>query len=175
MPKANWGIDAEDVDDFDRSTLYKPYTGPIPINGVYLWEIKNLKQVAAPEKGKLPQLRVGLELVPRDDREGEEVYAGYFLMAFLYIGEKTKWKYIPFLDAIGVSGREFTRGTLVAEDGSVRKIGKWVNDGKQLILAEQKDGEDANGDPRKEIGTFLSAEEYMGDDEEEEYYEEDDE
>lgn len=176
MPRANWGVDPEDVDQFDRTTLYKPYTGPIPVNGVYLWRIKNLKQVAPDKPGKLPQLRVGLELEPREEREGEDQYEGYYNTAFLYIGEKTQWRYVPFLDAIGVTGKEFTRGTITDEEGNVRKIGKWVNTKDQLILAELKDGEDANGDPRKEIGTFLAADEYEDDEEEEtEFYDEDDE
>jgi hypothetical protein len=171
MPRANWGIDASDVDDFDRSTQYKPYAGPIPSNGVYLWQINVLKFIAADNK-KLPQLRVGLELVPREDRD-EEKYEGYFLMAFLQIADSTRWKYVPFLDAIGVTGKEFTGATIIDQEGNVRKIGKWRNTGEEWILAELKDGQDQNGNSRKEIGTFLPVPDDYYEDEEDEDYDDD--
>jgi hypothetical protein len=176
MPRANWGIDASDVDDFDRESQYVPYAGPTPPDAVYLWRIKVLKAVAG-TKGKFPQLRIGLELEPRDDDEYDEAqYDGYFRMAFVPISDKTTFRYVPFLDAIGVTGREFAKGTMKDEEGNIKKIGKWINTGEQLILAELKTGEDQNGDPRKEINTFLSAEEYEDDSEEfddDEYDEED--
>lgn len=176
MPRANWGIDASDVDNFDRDSQYKPYAGPIPPDAVYLWQIKVVKRIAR-TKDKLPQLRVGLELVPRDDFEGEDRYAGYFRMAFLHISDKMAWKYVPFLDAIGVSGADFTKRTMIDEEGNVKRIGQWRNTGEELILAELKTGEDQNGDPRKEINTFLPADDYYddeGDDEDDDYYDEED-
>ena len=100
MPRANWGINSADVDEFDRDSQYKPYDGPIPPNGVYEWNVKVLKFAAA-TKEKTPQLRVGLELSPREDRD-EDQYEGYFKMAFLNVSDKTAFVYVPFLDAIGV-------------------------------------------------------------------------
>lgn len=151
MPRVSWNIDAGDVDDFDRESQYKPYDGPIPPNGIYQWKVKVLKHIAGTRE-KNPQLRVGLELQPRRNRRDEKSFAGYFLMAFLPVTEKTAFRYVPFLDAIGVSGKEFTRGTVTDEEGNVLKIGRWRNKGDELIKAEIRDEQDQNGANRKGIG-----------------------
>jgi len=156
MPNVDWGIKSSDVDDFDRDSQFQLYTGKIPPYAVYQWRIKRLKFAAATED-KLPQLRVGLELVPRDG--SEKKYSGYYLTAFLAIADNMAWKYVPFLDAIGVSGREFTNGTKVDQDNNVRKIGRWVNRGDEMIFAQLRAGEDAQGNERPEIGTFAPWEE----------------
>ena len=163
MPKANWGVSSADVDEFDRDSQYTPYTGPIPPNAVYEWDIKVLKFIAG-TKEKNPQLRVGLELVPREGRN-EEDYEGYFTMAFLHVTDKTAFRYVPFLDAIGVSGREFTDRTITDEEGNIKKIGSWRNTGEEMICAELKDGE-WNGVARKEIGWMGPITDDDGDDDE---------
>lgn len=150
MPRAPWGIDAEVIDDWDRSEGYTPYAGPTPPNAVYQFQIKVCKYVAA-TKAKKPQLRVGLELVPRSGRD-EKPYKGYFIMMFLTISPRNPFTYAPFCDAIGVSGKEFTKKTIIDEDGNVKKIGAWRNDGTTTILGQLKDGTDQNGNSRKEIG-----------------------
>jgi hypothetical protein len=151
MPRVNWGVSASDVDNFDRDNQFAPYDGPIPVNGVYAWRVKVLKSAAA-VGNKLPQLRVGLQLIPRKSRKEEHKYKGYFLMAFLPISERTNFRYVPFLDAIGVTGKEFERGTITDEEGNVKKIGRWRNTGEVMIKAEIKDGVDADNNPRKDIG-----------------------
>jgi len=168
MPRVNWGVSARDIDNFDRDSQYKPYDGPIPANGVYEWQIKVLKSIA-PTDDKLPQLRVGLELAPRDGNKAEQKYAGYFTMAFLSISDKMMWKLVPFLDAIGVTGRDFEARTITDEEGNIKKIGTWRNTGDEYIKAELKDGQDQAGNSRKEIG-------WMGpitDNEDEEDYDDD--
>jgi hypothetical protein len=170
MPKANWGIGASDVDEFDRDSQYKPYTGPTPPNGVYVWNINVLKFVSG-TKEKNPQLRVGLELIPREGREDEEEYEGYFNMDFLPITDKTAFRYVPFLDAIGVSGREFTQRTITDEEGNIKKIGSWRNTGQELIMAQLKDGTDANNKPVKVLGWYGPFEEDEGEEaDDDEYY-----
>lgn len=166
MPKVTWGIKSADIDEFDRDSQYKPYMGPIPVNGVYEWQIKVLKSVAA-TKDKNPQLRVGLQLVPREGRKEEKKYNGYFIMAFITITDKMMWKLAPFLDAIGVSGREFTNGTMTDEEGNIKKIGRWRNTGDVMIAAELKDGSDEKGNPRKEVGWMGPLSEEEEEDEEE--------
>lgn len=139
MPVARWGIDASDVDDFDRSSQFTPYRGPQPPTGrVFDFAIKNLKYVAA-TKESVPQLRVGLELDPHPRRKDEAKYGGYFIMAFLDISDSMKWKYVPFLDAIGVSGSDFAKRTIIDEDGNIKKIGKWKNSGEELISVQLKE------------------------------------
>lgn len=170
MPKARWGIESSDVDDYDRSNQYMPYDGPIPPDAVYEWQIKVLKRVAGTAT-KNPQLRVGLELAPREDRD-EEQYNGYFRMDFIPINDKTTFRYVPFLDAIGVTGREFTNGTVMDEEGNIKKIGKWRNTGEEYIRAQLKTGEDQNGAPTKQIGVYMPL---PDEDEEDADYDDDDE
>lgn len=183
MPRVRWGIKASDVDEFDRDSQYKPYDGPVPINAVYQWQVKVLKYAAATGE-KLPQLRIGLELVPRSGRKEEKRYAGYFVMLFPPVSPRTQFRYVPFLDAIGVSGDEFERSTITDNDGNITKIGKWRNDGQEIILGELKDELDRDGNQRKTIGWmgYVPEEDDDGDEEiseddyeEEEYdYEEED-
>lgn len=171
MPKVNWGVRAADIDNFDRDSQYAPYDGPVPPNGVYQWKVKVLKSVAGTRE-KNPQLRVGLELVPRKADPSEKRMKGYFIMAFLPIMDKTQFRYVPFLDALGVSGREFERGTITDEEGNVKKIGRWRNGGDTLIKAELKDGTDQSGNPRKDIGWMGALTDEPDDDED---FDEDDE
>jgi hypothetical protein len=149
MPKVNWGISAGDVDDFDREAQYKPYDGPVPVNGVYRFKVKKLQFVAA-TGAKLPQLRIGLEIAPR--AKAEKQYEGYYIMLFPPVSNRTQFRYVPFLDAIGVSGREFETGTITDEDGNIKKIGRWRFTGDVFIKGEIKDDTDQHGNPRKDIG-----------------------
>lgn len=176
MPRVRWGIKAADVDDFDRDSQYKPYDGPIPANGVYQFQVKVLKYAAA-TKDKLPQLRIGLELVPRSGRKDERRYGGYFIMVFAPVSSKTAFRYVPFLDALGVSGDDFEERTVTDNDGNITKIGKWRNTGEEIILAEIKDEADQAGNARKGIGWmgYLTDEDDDGGeelDDDEDYYEE---
>lgn len=152
MPRVDWGVSAKDVDNYDRESQYKPYDGPLPVNGVYQWQLKSFKHVAGTRE-RNPQLRVGLELVPRKGRKDERKYAGYFVMVFAPVTEKTQFRYVPFLDAIGVTGREFERATITDEEGNIKKIGKWRNTGEEMILGQLRDntGEQADKYP-KDIG-----------------------
>lgn len=165
MPKVNWGIPAGTVDDWDRSSQYKPYDGPIPPKGVYLWLINRLIFVA-PTDEKLPQLRIGLELQARTKEEKR--YHGYFLMLFRSIGERNAGFWVPFLDAIGVSEAEFRQRTIADQDGNIKKIGAWGNDGKQTIKGLLKD-DNRDGQTRKDIGWMGAADETSGDEEDEDW------
>lgn len=167
MPRANWGVSSREMDDFDREKQFKPYTGPVPPLAVYCWRIKVLRYFPA-TKDKHPQLRIGLELYPRN--KNEKRYAGYFLMDFAPVAPKSQFRYVPFLDAIGVSTREFETRTIVDTEGNIQKIGKWRNDGDALILAQVKEGQDEKGQARREIGWYGALEEEP---EEEEEYEDD--
>lgn len=176
MPRAQWGVSADDVDDFDRDSQYTPYAGPpVPVGQVYLWTIKVLKY-AARTKTKNPQLRVGLELVPREGYD-EDQYEGYFIMAFLPVTPKTGFRYVPFLDAIGVSGKEFEERTMYDEDGNIQRIGSWRNNQDTLVLADLKMGEDQDGNPQRQIGVFMPYEEDAEEDydDDEEYADDEDE
>ena len=151
MPKVNWSITANLIDDFDRESQFKPYTGPVPPNGVYAFRIKVAKYVAGTRE-KNPQVRLGLELFPRD-RE-EKRFADYFIMKFITISdnEKAAFNYVPFCDAVGIDGTDFVKRFYTDDEGNIRKIGAWRNTGDTLILGQLQDGTDQNNNPRKEIG-----------------------
>lgn len=176
MPKVNWGLSRGTIENFDREAQYTPYDGPIPVNGVYEWKIKVLKSIAGTRE-KNPQLRIGLELMPRKGRKEERQYAGYFIMIFPPVNDRTAFRYVPFLDAIGVSEREFLVGTITDEEGNVRKIGRWRNTGEEIIKAELKDDTDQNGNPRKDIGWMgaVTDDEPLDDDDDLETDDDDDE
>lgn len=150
MPIVPWGLGAETIDDFDRSKIYEPYKGKTPPNAVYQWRIKRLKVAAVPTKKKNGSIHIGLELVPRDSDEKE--FAGYYITKFLTPTPNNAFTYVPFCDAIGITGTEFDEKMKVDEEGNVKKIGKWANDGKTIILGALIDGTDQNDEPRKEIG-----------------------
>lgn len=154
MPRVKWGVDAGDVDDFDRDSQFKPYAGPVPPDGVYAWTLKVLQHVAG-SKQKNPQLRVGLELVPRAEFD-EDKYRGYFIMDFIPVMPTTTFRYVPLLDALGVSGTDFANRTTTDEDGNIVSIGKWRNSKDTVVIAQLISGTDQNGNARKEIrgGTY---------------------
>lgn len=172
MPRVRWGISASAIDDFDRSSQFTPYRGPIPPNGVYEGLIKRLQFVAG-TRGKLPQLRIGIELVPREGSDEEKRYAGYFLMKFIAVSDKTAFAYAPFCDAIGVSGDDFENNTITDADGNIKKIGRWRNTGEEYIAYQIKDGSDQDGNTRKEVGWVGPIDEEGYDDEDEEYDDDD--
>lgn len=173
MPTVRWGIDRSVVDQFDRESQFKPYDGPQPPNAVYRFQIKNLKHVAG-TRDKNPQLRVGLELIPRNN--DEKRYAGFFVMCFLPITDKTAFRYVPLLDALGVSATDFTDRTRTDEEGNIKRIGRWANDGEQTVKALIEDST-YEGKTRKDVNTFLEDtesedDEYGEDDDDEEIEEE---
>ncbi len=186
MPKADWGLSAGTVSDFDREKQFTPYQGPLPPNAVYAWKVVNAYYAAATGE-KLPQLRLLLSLEPRD--RSEKKYAGFMCMAMAPVGDNTGFRYVPFLDAIGVSESDFFNRTDVDGEGRIRKIGKWLNNGKTVVAAQLEDNDYEGSKYPKAIGWVgeLTAyepdedeeddeEEYDEDDtEEDEEYEEDDE
>lgn len=168
MPTANWGITKRDFDSFDREKQFKPYTGPIPPSGaVFTWKIKVLKFFPATNE-KTAQLRIGLELVPM--RKEDNKYKGYFVMTFRSVTPKTQFNYVPFCDAIGVTATDFIDRTNRNQEGDILRIGRWRNDGNQLVMAQLKDSEDQNGNLRKDIGWIGPVEDT---DETEDDYEDD--
>ena len=151
--RVNWNLRGSDLDEFDRSRQYTPYTGPVPTNNVYQFKLKIFRYVKA-TADKWEQIRIGMELVPRNGREDEQRYAGYFLMVSRSLADKNRFTYVPFFDALGISGRDLDRGVITDEEGNVKKIGSWRNSGDLVILAKLADSEDAKGNPRKDFDWF---------------------
>lgn len=178
MPKVRWGISASDIDEYDRDNQYTPYTGPTPPNAVYQWQVKVLKYVAGGRESH-DQLRIGLELVPRKGRKDEAKYAGYFVMKFCHITSKAAFTYVPFLDAIGASGDDFKERTISDEEGNIKKIGRWRNNGDEILMGQLIERPDTNQVLRKEvswIGPLAQDEDELDDDDDEySYYEDEDE
>lgn len=150
MPKAVWDLPRGTIDDFDRSKQFKPYTGQLPpIMVVYQWRVAKLTY-AAGAGGKLPQLRIGLQLVARS--EAERQYEGYYITVFRSIGDTNAFTWVPFLDVLGVSESEFRERTMVDNEGKITRIGKWKNDGGQELLAQLTEREDLQGNMRRDVG-----------------------
>lgn len=150
MPVVNWGISPDSVDDYEDNG-YTPYMGPTNIPaGVYQWRIAVLKR-APKSADKLPQLRVGLELVPRKGIKEEQKFKGFFTMDFMPVSDKTQFRYASFLAVLGVSGTDFTKRCRFDADGNITSIGKWKMDGKTILAAQLIDDKDMDGNPRKAI------------------------
>ncbi len=156
MPKVRWNFDLKGmVNSFDRDSQFTPYTGERPPSyQVFAWRIKNFTYVSGTRE-KSPQFRAGLELVPRSGRD-EDRYRGYYLTAYLNISQNPKaaFFWVPFFDAIGVTGDDIQQATNVTAEGNVLSIGQWKHTGKHLILGQLKDSTDQNGAYRQEIGWF---------------------
>lgn len=176
MPPVNWGISADAVDDFEMDDRYTPYMGPtnIPL-GVYIWRIAVMQRKPRTEE-TLPQLRVGLELVPRN--KDERKFKGFFVMDFIPVSDRTNFRYAPLLQILGVSGRDFTKRLIYDADGNIKKIGPWRMDGQTLIAAQlgESKKQDANGNTstRKEIKGYYPVPDDvdMEDEEDDEEYDE---
>lgn len=145
MPRANWGVTASDVDQYDRSTQFKPYTGEVPPNGVYEFLIRTLKYMPATED-KNPQLRLGVALAPRASRPRETRYDDFYVTTFIPVTPKSQFRYVPLLDALGVTSKEFVSKTIVDAEGNITSIGNWRQDGEQYICCQLVDSN--GGDER---------------------------
>jgi hypothetical protein len=145
----DWGLKPGAVENFDRSRIFKPHTGATPPAGAtYAWKLKWLKLVDG-TANKLPQLRGGFELYPRN--KAEEKYAGFFQSTYSPVSDKTDFRYVPFLDCFGITEREFLRGTKHDEKGNIYQIGKWkFNPAREevIVLAQLKTEDDQQGNPR---------------------------
>lgn len=180
MPKVDWegNIGSEDIDEFDRDSQYVPYAGPIPPNGVYAFKLKLLRYSEPAEGQKYPKLQVGLELVPREGRPEDKAYVvngqGYFIQDWPPIARHTAFRYVPLLDALGVTGKDFVNRLYVDEDGNITRIGKWRNTGDVIIGAGIADDVDDKGNARKKINWYGEIDEDVDEDIEDEEYDDDD-
>lgn len=168
MPRANWGVTAAQIDDFDREKMYKPYTGPTPpVGQVYMFVVKILKHQARTRE-KNAALVVGLELEPRN--KDDQKFAGFFCMNYLTVADNTQGFYVPFLEAIGVSSTDFEKRTITDEEGNIKKIGPYRHTGDVLVLAQLRENE-YQGKTRIQAGWFGPVEE---DPEDEDEYDDED-
>jgi hypothetical protein len=158
MGKVKWGgVTGKGIDEVDTSKQFTPYAGPVPPAGVYQFHLKILRQGMSSNNN--PQLILGLVLVPRKGMPEQNKFKGYFLMDYIVVMEQTQFKVRPFLDAIGVKGRDFTDRCV--DDGSdkknITKIGNWIQDGKKFLLVSIGMGSDNNGNSRMEVKGYVPA------------------
>lgn len=157
MPKAAWGVDADDIDSFDRSSQFTPYRGTTPPRGVYSFLVKKAVYIAA-TRDKLASLRLGLELIPRDGTNDAQ-YDGFYFTAFLPVSKQTAFRYVPFLDAIGVSSTDFTNKTITDAEGNISRIGRWRNDGETIVDVQILMEEDNKGTMQMQAKGFWAPDE----------------
>lgn len=137
MPIADWGISRGTIDEFDRekANRYKPYTGPKPPAGVYRFVIvKDMMKFFAGDSESYPRWSAMLSLKPRT--RAEKSFDGFRCFFSANVSDENPQWYVPMLDVLGVSDTEFRRKTRLTEDGIIKSIGAWRNDGTQEILAE---------------------------------------
>lgn len=154
MGKVKWGggISQDAIDEVDTSKQFTPYDGPVPPAGVYRMKVKILR--TSESSNGNPQLVIGLELVPRSDIPEQRRYKGFFLMDWITVLDSTAWRLRPFLDAVGVTSKEFLNGTVQDEEKNVTKIGKKVVVGS-LVAVSIKNGQDQKGNARMEVGQYM--------------------
>lgn len=167
MPIADWGLSKGTIANFDREKQkqYEPYTGPKPSAGVYKWSIvKDRMKRAAGDDQDFPRLTAMLMLVPRT-RE-EKRYKGYRAWFSANISDENPQWYVPLLDVLGVTDAQFRLKTKITDEGVIKKIGEWVNDGTTEILAEIRH----NGDYTNVtwVGVVPDDDEDLDDDEDDE-------
>lgn len=137
MPIADWGISRGVVDEFDRekANRYKPYTGPKPPAGVYRFVIvKDMMKFFAGDAENYPRWSAMLSLKPRT--KAEKSFDGFRCFFSANVSEENPQWFVPMLDVLGVSDTEFRRKTRLTEEGVIKSIGAWRNDGTQELLAE---------------------------------------
>lgn len=137
--KVKWGGSdlQERLENFD-DTRYEPYDGPRPTSGLYGWTIKRIKRDTS--SGNFPCLYVHLDLHTRG-RADHRKYEGFFMRDQVIVKDDgtTDFRVRPFLDAIGVTVRDFMNNTDVGDDGFITRIGKTkVGDGKLKVLGNIK-------------------------------------
>jgi hypothetical protein len=137
MPIADWGISKGVVDEFDREkqNQYRPYTGPKPPAGVYRFTVvKDQMRFQAGDDEKFPRWSALLTLKPRTT--AEKSFDGFRCFFSANVSDDNPQWYVPMLDVLGVTDVEFRRKTRLTEEGIIKSIGAWRNDGTQQLLAE---------------------------------------
>jgi hypothetical protein len=174
MPIADWGISKGVVDGFDREAQdarYKPYTGPKPPAGVYRWVVvKDMMKFQAGDDESFPRWSALLSLKART--RSEKPFEGFTAWFSANVSNDNPQWYVPMLDVLGVSDLEFRRKTRLTEEGAIKSIGAWRNDGTQELLAQVR----YNGDYTNItwVGKYDESSVDEDEDEETEYEEEDD-
>lgn len=163
--RVRWGISASDITNFDRESQPKVYAGPLPpANQVYRFRLTIFRYVPAVED-KNPQLRVGLELVPHIAEHKK--YKGYFIQSFEPVTPQTNWRYVKYLDALGIGARAFVEGPhTIDDDGNLKRIGRWQMRNQYLMV--QLRTSDSEDYPRS-VGAVQAYEEDTSPDPDDEY------
>lgn len=112
MAKVAWGgADLESAlnDWEDDGNQYPEYAGERPPKGVYRWNVRVDKTVSS---GGFNQLVVHMTLDPHNAKT--KPFKGYYCRSYIIVKEdgSTAFRVRPFLDAIGVTARQFRTATL---------------------------------------------------------------
>ena len=156
--KVKWGGDDLEsaLNDYEDDG-WEPYDGPRPANGMYTWEITEVRSGVS--TNEFPQLRVFLRLDPGSRRDHKQ-YDGFTMSTKIIVKHdgSTDFRVMPFLNAIGVSVRDFLHNTEAGppledldyngkEEFLVKSIGRVRFDGKNPVkvrgyIKPQKDNSD---------------------------------
>jgi hypothetical protein len=125
MPKATWGsgdkaLSAADIDGAEREAPRTRYSGPQPRSGTYRFVIKSMKQGVSSNNN--PMITI-TSILDGSWMPNHKEYDGFPLWDRLPVMDSTKGRVANFLDAIGATGEDLMRKTIVDENGYITKLG----------------------------------------------------
>jgi len=136
MPKVKWGSDiaVDDIDSWEDESGGS-YAGQKPSSGIFKFKITKL--VKGESKAGNPKLTAYMTLVPRT--AADKKYDGCPLTDFMPIMKSTVWRFRPFLDCLGVTGKQLLSQTNANGEGEVISIAGVKPAGKELLVQVKLD------------------------------------
>jgi hypothetical protein len=166
MDPDDFDVDELEGAEYDESNA--PYRGPQPPRDTELTGI--IKKAWWTESSDGDRM---MKVIFEGDEDCKK-YKGIGIWDNITFNAKSKWRWLPFLEATGLTLKDIqTKMYVESEDDNVgapiQKIGKWVPGEKSTAVRVITDRKPYNGEMSTKIGTWLSYEdEYDEDDEDEE-------
>lgn len=135
MPKATWGagdnpLTADDIDGAERVETRARYSGEVPPGGTYRWRLGRLKKVVSSNGNDMINVMAFLDGTWKPNHKQ---YDGAPLWDRVVLTNANAKNVANFLDAIGATGADLMKGTIVDEDGFITKLGK-VGDPEGILV-----------------------------------------
>lgn len=181
MPKMKWGDNEPDWDELDDAEYnegdFPRYDGPIPPKNTILTGV--IKKVWATESqagNKMFKVIWEAEGNSGDKKK----YNGLSIWENVVWTPQTKFRWQPWLDALGLTLRDVRSKTITAEDEDnvglpVLRINKLKFTGDGVDIRIVTDTDTYNGEKRAKVGEWLMPSDDTGDSDEDDDMDEDDE
>lgn len=160
MPKIRWGVEGSAVDavEVEPRERYTAYDGPIPQKYSILdMEVKRVTKVDFSTGSD------GLKILLVCTGEGKQAkYKGLPVFDNIVVTESMDWKIRQWCDAIGAEGKDWDNTVTDNENPpNVTKFGRVKVEGL-VVQISTKLGANQNGEPRVEVGDYVSLDEDLG-------------